>query len=148
MRLLLQRVTHAKVRVAGKAVGAMGPGLVVFVAVGPLDDAATCRQMADKVVGLRIFRDEQGLTNRSLGDTGGGVLAISQFTLYADTSRGRRPSFIRAGPPALAESLYAVFCTELERRGIRVARGVFGAEMRVELENDGPMTIWLESEAG
>ena len=146
MRLLLQRVTHAKVRVAGRAVGAMGPGLVVFVGIGPLDDESTCRQMAEKVVGLRIFRDEQGLTNRSLGDTGGGVLAVSQFTLYADTSRGRRPSFIRAAPPALAESLYAVFCLELERRGIHVARGVFGAEMRVELENDGPMTIWLDSE--
>ncbi len=146
MRLLLQRVTHAKVRVAGKAVGAMGPGLMVLVGVGPQDNEATCRQMADKVVGLRIFRDEQGLTNLALGETGGGVLAVSQFTLYADTSRGRRPSFIRAAPPALAESLYDAFCLELERRGIRVARGVFGAEMRVELENDGPMTIWLDSE--
>jgi D-tyrosyl-tRNA(Tyr) deacylase len=146
MRLLLQRVTHAKVRVGGRPVGAIGPGLAVFVGVGPLDDEAACRQMAEKVVGLRIFRDEKGLTNLSLGDTGGGVLAVSQFTLYADTSRGRRPSFIRAAPAAHAETLYDSFCLELERRGIRVARGVFGAEMRVELENDGPMTIWLDSE--
>lgn len=146
MRLLLQRVTRGKVRVAGRPVGGIGPGLVVFVGIGPHDDEAVCRQMADKVVGLRIFRDQKGLTNRSLGDTRGDVLAVSQFTLYADASRGRRPSFIRAAPAALAEALYDAFCLELERRGMRVARGVFGAEMQVELVNDGPMTIWLDSE--
>ena len=148
VRLLLQRVTRGKVRVAGRPVGSIGPGLVVFVGIGPNDDAALCDRMADKVIGLRIFRDEAGLTNRSLADTGGQILAVSQFTLYADATRGRRPSFIRAAPPALGEALYETFCAEIERRGMRLARGVFGAEMQVELVNDGPMTIWLDSEAG
>jgi D-aminoacyl-tRNA deacylase len=146
VRLLLQRVTRGEVRVAGHAVGSIGPGLVVLVGIGPQDDAAVCRQMADKVIGLRIFRDGQGLTNRSLADTGGALLAVSQFTLYADTSRGRRPSFIRAAPAALGQSLYETFCAELEARGMRVERGIFGAEMEVDLVNDGPMTIWLDSE--
>lgn len=146
MRLLLQRVTRGQVRVDGRVVGEIGEGLVVFVGIGPLDDDVVARQMADKAVGLRIFRDAKGLTNLSLAETGGDVLAVSQFTLYADTSRGRRPSFIRAAPAALGEAIYAEFCAEVVRRGAHVERGVFGAEMEVELVNDGPMTIWLDSE--
>jgi len=104
--------------------------------------------MARKTVELRIFRDDAGLTNRSLLDVGGDVLAISQFTLLADTSRGRRPSFIRAAPPDLGRELYERYAAAVEGMGVRVGRGVFGAEMAVELVNDGPMTIWLDSEAG
>ncbi len=103
--------------------------------------------MARKCVELRIFRDEAGLTNRSLLDVGGQLLAISQFTLLADTSRGRRPSFIRAAPPDIGNELYQRFAAAVEGQGVTVARGVFGAEMQVELVNDGPMTIWLDSEA-
>jgi D-tyrosyl-tRNA(Tyr) deacylase len=147
MRLLLQRVTRAEVRVDGTAVGAIGPGLLVLVGVGPSDTEAIARTLADKVVDLRIFRDEGGLTNRSLIDVGGALLAVSQFTLFADARKGRRPSFIGAAPPELGEALYAVFAEAVEVRGVTVARGVFGAEMQVELVNDGPMTIWLDSEA-
>ncbi len=147
MRLLLQRVTSAEVRVAGTAVGAIGPGLLVLVGVGPSDTEAIGHAMADKIVDLRIFRDEAGLTNRSLVDVGGALLAVSQFTLFADARKGRRPSFIGAAPPELGEALYAAFAEAVEARGVTVARGVFGAEMQVELINDGPMTIWLDSEA-
>jgi len=147
MRALLQRVSRAEVRVGGEVVGQIGPGLVVLVGVGPDDDDSIARALADKIVLLRIFRDEEGRTNRSLLDTGGELLAVSQFTLYADTSRGRRPSFIRAGPPELGERLYDAFVVALENLGVHVARGVFGAEMEVDLVNDGPMTIWLDSEA-
>jgi D-tyrosyl-tRNA(Tyr) deacylase len=147
VRLLLQRVSRAEVRVGGAAVGRIGPGLMVLVGIGPDDTEATGATLADKVVKLRIFRDEAGLTNRSLLDMGGEILAVSQFTLYADTSRGRRPSFIRAGSPELGERLYDAFVAALETLGVRVARGRFGAEMEVELVNDGPMTIWLDSQA-
>jgi D-aminoacyl-tRNA deacylase len=147
MRLLLQRVSSAEVRVEGSVVGSIGRGLLVLVGVGPNDDEAVARSMADKVVGLRIFRDDAGLTNLSSVDVGGEVLAVSQFTLFADTRKGRRPSFIGAAPPDRADALYRTFAEALEARGIRVARGVFGAEMEVELVNDGPMTIWLDSEA-
>ena len=147
MRLLLQRVTRAEVRVDAESVGAIGPGLLVLVGVGPDDDGAVARSLADKVVNLRIFRDEDGLTNRSLLDVGGEILAVSQFTLFADTSRGRRPSFIRAAAPEQGERLYEAFTAALEALGVHVARGRFGAEMQVELVNDGPMTIWLDSAA-
>jgi D-tyrosyl-tRNA(Tyr) deacylase len=146
MRLLLQRVTRASVRVDDREVGAIGEGLLVFVGIGPQDDTAVCTRMADKMAGLRMFRDDNGLTNLALSDVAGSVLAISQFTLYADTSRGRRPAFLRAAPAPLGAALYDEFCSILARRGLRVARGVFGAEMEVELVNDGPMTIWLDSE--
>lgn len=147
MRLLLQRVTQAEVRVAGDIVGSIGAGLVVLVGVAGADTAAVAEAMARKCVELRIFRDDAGLTNRSLLDTGGEVLAISQFTLLADTSRGRRPSFIKAAPAELGRELYEGFAKAVEEKGVRVGRGVFGAEMAVELVNDGPMTIWLDSEA-
>ena len=145
VRLLLQRVTRATVTVEGESVGSIGPGLLVLVGVGPEDDESVARTLADKVVNLRIFRDEGGLTNRSLLDTGGEILAVSQFTLFADTSRGRRPSFIRAAPAELGERLYEAFAATVEALGVRVARGRFGAEMQVELVNDGPFTIWLDS---
>lgn len=147
MRLVLQRVTQAGVAVDGVTVGEIGPGLMVLVGIGHDDTPATARMLADKTCDLRIFRDEAGLTNRSLMDIGGEVLAISQFTLYADTRKGRRPSFTGAAPPTLGNELYEVFVAAVEARGVRVARGIFGAEMAVELVNDGPMTIWLDSAA-
>ena len=147
MRLLIQRVTRATVAVDGRQAGAIGQGLVVLVGVGHADTPEVARQMAGKCVDLRIFRDAEGKTNRALADVGGAVLAVSQFTLFADTSRGRRPSFLGAAPPELGEQLYEVFAAAVEERGVKVARGVFGAEMQVELVNDGPLTIWLDSEA-
>lgn len=148
MRLLLQRVSRAEVRVEGRPVGAIGPGLVVLVGVGHGDTDSVAEAMATRTAQLRIFRDEAGRTNGSLLDVGGEVLAVSQFTLFADTSRGRRPSFLGAAPPEAGEARYERFCAALETHGVRVARGVFGAEMEVELVNDGPMTVWLESESG
>ena len=145
MRLLIQRVTRASVSVEGSRVGEIGPGLVVLVGVGHRDSDDVARQMAAKCVDLRIFRDAAGKTNRALSDVAGSVLAVSQFTLFADTSRGRRPSFLGAAPPDLGERLYGVFCAAVESRGVTVARGVFGGEMQVELVNDGPLTIWLDS---
>jgi D-aminoacyl-tRNA deacylase len=148
MRLVLQRVTQASVSVDGSVVGQIGPGLVVLVGVAGGDTRVAAETMARKCVELRIFRDEAGLTNRSLLDVGGQVLAISQFTLLADTSRGRRPSFIRAAPPEVGNELYQRFADAVAGLGVKVERGIFGAEMQVELINDGPMTIWLDSEAG
>ncbi len=147
MRLLLQRAARVEVRVEGRPVGSIGAGLVCLVGIGHADDEATVEALAGKTVDLRIFRDEEGKTNRSLVDVGGEVLAISQFTLYADTRKGRRPSFLDAAPPELGNRLYERFCAALEGRGVKVARGIFGAEMEVELVNDGPMTIWLDSAA-
>ena len=147
MRLLLQRALRAEVRVETRVVGSIGPGLVCLVGIGHADEEATVDAMAGKTVDLRIFRDTDGKTNRSLIDIGGEVLAVSQFTLYADTRKGRRPSFLDAAPPELGERLYERFCAAVEARGVKVARGVFGAEMEVELVNDGPMTIWLDSAA-
>ena len=148
MRLLLQRVTRASVLVDGETVGAIGPGLVALVGVGADDTPAVAAALARRTVDLRIFRDDAGKTNLSLLDVGGEVLAVSQFTLYADTSRGRRPSFIRAAPPEQGQHLYEAYADAVAAHGVRVARGVFGAEMVVDLRNDGPMTIWLDSEGG
>ncbi len=145
MRLLLQRVSRAEVSVDGLSVGRIGPGLVALVGVAPDDTDDLARRMADRSIELRIFRNDAGLTDRSLLDVGGEVLAISQFTLFGDVRRGRRPSFIGAAPPEQARSLYERFADQLESRGVVVGRGVFGAEMEVELVNDGPMTIWLDS---
>jgi D-aminoacyl-tRNA deacylase len=147
VRVLLQRVTRAEVRVDGQVHGSTGPGLLALVGVGPQDSADIARTMAAKSVDLRIFRDEEGRTNRSLVDTGGAVLVVSQFTLYGDTRKGRRPSFIYAAAPGLAAELVEVYAAAVEARGIEVGRGEFGAEMEVELVNDGPMTIWLDSDA-
>jgi len=145
MRLLLQRVSRAEVRVDGVAVGAIGRGLLALLGVGPDDTPETAGTLARRTVELRIFRDDAGKTNLSLAEVGGSVLVVSQFTLYADTSRGRRPSFIRAAPAALAEALFDSYCRAVADLGVPVSRGRFGAEMSVELVNDGPFTIWLDS---
>ncbi len=145
MRLLLQRVTKAEVRVDQKLVSSIDHGLLVLVGVGHGDSEADAQSLASKTVDLRIFRDEDGRTNLSLTDVGGAVLAISQFTLFADTRKGRRPSFLDAAPPDLGNQLYEKYCAAVEGRGVNVGRGIFGAEMQVELVNDGPMTIWLDS---
>jgi len=145
VRLLLQRVTRAEVRVGTEVAGSIGGGLAVFVGVGHDDTDKDSDALAAKVVDLRIFRDEEGKTNRSLLEVRAELLAVSQFTLFADTRKGRRPSFIRAAPPELGERLYERFAAAVEACGVRVARGIFGAEMEVELVNDGPMTIWLDS---
>ncbi|MEP7158175.1 MAG: D-aminoacyl-tRNA deacylase [Chloroflexota bacterium] len=145
MRVLIQRVTRAEVRVERKLIGKIGQGLLVLVGVGHSDSEEVAIAMADKSVDLRIFRDDDGKTNRSLIDVGGEMLVISQFTLFADTRKGRRPSFLDAAPPELGERLYDRFAEAVAARGVTVARGEFGAEMEVELVNDGPMTIWLDS---
>lgn len=146
MRALLQRVSRAEVRVEGEIAGTIGPGLLVFVAVAPSDDEAVARGMAGRVVGLRIFPDDAGKTNLSLVDVAGAALVVSQFTLYADSRRGRRPSFIGAAGPEQAEKLYESFCEAVSAAGVPVSRGRFGAHMDVELVNDGPFTVWLDSD--
>ncbi|MGI8929566.1 MAG: D-aminoacyl-tRNA deacylase [Candidatus Limnocylindrales bacterium] len=147
MRILIQRVIRAQVRVDRNVVGSVGAGLVVLVGVGHDDNEAIADSMAAKTVDLRIFRDAEGKTNRSLIDVGGEMLAVSQFTLFADTRKGRRPSFLDAAAPDVGDRLYRRFAAAVEGRGVLVERGVFGAEMEVELINDGPMTIWLDSDA-
>ena len=144
MRLLLQRVSRAEVRIEGTVVGAIGTGLVALVGVGHGDTPEVARGLAAKTVALRIFGDDEGLTNRSLVEVGGAVLAVSQFTLYADTRKGRRPSFLDAASPEIADARYRDYADALEALGVTVARGVFRASMEVELVNDGPMTIWLD----
>lgn len=148
MRALLQRATRASVHVGVEEVGQTGPGLVILLGVGHDDDAAVTDGLARRVTELRIFVDAEGRTNRSILDVDGEVLVVSQFTLYADTSRGRRPGFTDAAPPELAERLYERFAGQLRALGVRrVAMGTFGAEMAVELVNDGPFTIWLDTGA-
>ncbi len=132
--------------VDGRSTGEIGPGLVVLVAVGKEDTATTASAMAEKVANLRIFGDDAGKMNRSLLDTGGAALAISQFTLYGDARGQRRPSFIQAGPPELGKALYEEFVRALRGLGVRVETGVFQTHMAVELVNDGPVTILLDSE--
>jgi D-aminoacyl-tRNA deacylase len=145
VRALLQRTTGARVRVGDEVVGSVERGLVVLLGVGPDDDEATVDTLARKVAELRIFEDDEGRTNRSVMDIEGGALVVSQFTLYADTRRGRRPGFTSAAPPELAERLYLRFAAALGEIGVPVATGRFGAEMAVELVNDGPFTIWLDT---
>ncbi len=145
MRALLQRTTGARVRVDGAVVGEIGTGLVVFLGVGPEDDEATTGALARRITELRLFRDEDGRTNRSLLDVGGAVLLVSQFTLFADTRRGRRPGFTGAAPPDLAQARYETMAGALRDLGVTVATGEFGAEMAVELVNDGPFTLWLDT---
>jgi D-tyrosyl-tRNA(Tyr) deacylase len=146
VRVLLQRVTSAAVSVEGETLGSIGAGIMALVGVGPEDTAAVATALANKSVDLRIFRDHEGRTNRSLDDVGGAMLVVSQFTLYGDTRKGRRPSFIHAAAPDLAAELVEVFAAAVEARGVDVGRGRFGAEMAVDLVNDGPMTIWLDSD--
>ncbi|HET7496327.1 MAG TPA: D-aminoacyl-tRNA deacylase [Candidatus Limnocylindrales bacterium] len=147
MRALLQRTTGASVRIRpdDAVVGSIGEGLVVLLGVGPDDHDETADALAQRVAQLRIFRDDLGRTDRSLLDVGGSALVISQFTLFADTRRGRRPGFTGAAPPDQAERVYQRFADALRALGVEVATGRFGAEMRVELVNDGPFTIWLDT---
>jgi D-aminoacyl-tRNA deacylase len=145
VRALLQRTSGARVRVGGEVVGAIEAGLVVLLGVGPDDDEAVADALARRVSELRIFDDAEGRTNLSLVDVGGAVLLVSQFTLYADTRRGRRPGFTGAAAPELAERLYLRVAGALRALEIEVATGRFGAVMAVELVNDGPFTIWLDT---
>ncbi|MEE8602391.1 D-aminoacyl-tRNA deacylase [Euzebya tangerina] len=142
MRVVLQRVTHASVVVDGRTTGAIEQGLMVLVGVGHDSTDADARWLATKVEGLRVFSDEAGKMNRSVADVGGGVLAISQFTLYGTAQKGRRPSFVDAAPPAEGERLYEVFCDALT---VPVGRGVFGADMQITMTADGPVTLTVES---
>ncbi|SEJ26858.1 D-tyrosyl-tRNA(Tyr) deacylase [Deinococcus reticulitermitis] len=144
MRAVLQRVSRASCTVEGRVTGETEAGLLVLLGVAPGDDAAKAEQLALKVGKLRIFGDEAGKMNRSVHDIGGGVLSISQFTLFADTRRGNRPSFIGAAPPEQARELYGVFNAALRAQGLPVGEGVFGAHMEIELVNDGPVTMTLE----
>ena len=146
MRILLQRVSRATVSVDGQAISSIGIGYVLFLGVGRGDETSQIDRLADKIVGLRIFRDADGKTNVPIADVDGEALVVSQFTLYADTRKGRRPSFVHAADPGEAEELVEAFARALETRGLKVGRGVFGAEMEVELVNDGPFTMWLEGE--
>jgi D-tyrosyl-tRNA(Tyr) deacylase len=140
-------VSRASVRVADREIASVGPGLLILLGVGHEDTEATVIVLAKRVTELRIFADEDGRTNRSILDVGGAALVVSQFTLYADTSRGRRPGFTKAAAPDLAEQLYLRFAEALREAGVAdVQTGEFGAEMQVELVNDGPFTIWLDTE--
>jgi D-tyrosyl-tRNA(Tyr) deacylase len=145
VRALVQRVSKASVEVAGETVAEIGPGLLVLVAAGAGDTAEQAAWTAGKVARLRVLADDDGRMNRSVIDTGGAVLAVSQFTLYGDVSRGNRPGFTAAAVPQEAEALVNAFAAALRELGVPVSQGVFGAHMRVALVNDGPVTIWLES---
>jgi D-aminoacyl-tRNA deacylase len=145
MRAVVQRVRRASVSVEASVVAEIGPGLLVLLGVGEGDGDATARRMADKVAGLRIFEDAEGKMNLDAAAVGASVLCVSQFTLYGDVRRGRRPSFDGAARPEAAATLYEAFCGGIEARGIPCGRGAFGAEMQVELINDGPVTLILDS---
>lgn len=144
MRVLLQRVTRAEVTVGEQVTGRIGRGLVLLVGFTHSDGEDQVAWMADKVVGLRIFPDEDDKMNRSIAEANGAFLVVSQFTLYGDSAKGRRPSFIEAARPEQAVPLYERFITRLRDSGLPVETGTFGASMRVELVNDGPVTLWLE----
>ena len=146
MKAVIQRVSHASVVVEGEVVGRIGVGLLVLLGVGRDDTEEDARYVAGKIAGMRIFSDAEGKFNLSLGDVGGAILLVSQFTLYADVRRGRRPSFTNAAPPSLAEPLVERFKAAIAAYGLTVADGIFGAMMQVELCNDGPVTIWMDSE--
>ena len=145
MRAVVQRVSRGAVRVDGAATGEVGRGLVVLLGVAAGDGDEDARWMADKVAQLRIFEDAEGKMNRSVEDVGGGVLVVSQFTLLGDARKGNRPGFVDAAPPEAANALYERFCALLRERGLEVATGVFRASMEVELVNEGPVTILLDS---
>jgi len=145
MRALIQRVSRASVRVDGAVIGQTGPGLLILVCAMSGDTDAQADQLAGKIARLRIFRDDAGKMNRSVSDIGGGVLVVSQFTLAADTSRGNRPGFSAAAAPGEGERLYEYFTAGMSALGIPVETGQFGADMAVDLVNDGPVTIWMET---
>lgn len=145
MRACIQRVTEAHVTVGGAETGQIGRGLVVLLGIGHEDGPAEVEWLAEKIVGLRIFEDDAGKMNRSLAEVGGSMLVISQFTLYGDARRGRRPSFTDAAPPELAESLYEAFVAAVRKMGVEVGTGQFREHMRVSLVNDGPVTLWIDT---
>jgi D-aminoacyl-tRNA deacylase len=145
MRAVVQRVSRAQVVVAGETIGNIGPGLLVLLGVAPQDTPAEAKWLAEKLVSLRIFADAEGKLNRDLADAGGSMLIVSQFTLYGDCRKGRRPSFIDAAPPTMAIPLYEAFINEVKALGIPTAAGRFGADMKVELVNDGPVTLIVDS---
>ncbi len=144
MRALIQRVTRASVTVEGEVIGRIGPGLLILVCAMQGDGEAQANKLAAKIAKLRIFKDEGGKMNRSLLDSGGAALVVSQFTLAADTARGNRPGFSTAAAPADGERLYEYFAAQMAAQGVHVETGRFGADMAVELINDGPVTIWME----
>ena len=146
MRAVCQRVRRAQVTVDGNVVGSVGLGWAVLLGVGPADTEQTASELADKIAGLRVFEDAEGRMNLSASDVGAAILVVPQFTLYADTSRGRRPSFVGAAPPSIAEPIVRRFGELLSERGFKVASGVFGAMMDVELVNQGPVTIVLSTD--
>ena len=145
MRVVIQRVSRARVTVGGAVTGEVGRGLLVLLGVTHGDTIDAARWLAEKTVGLRVFADDEGKMNRSVADVGGGVLVVSQFTLYGDASKGRRPSFVAAAPPEVAVPLYEAFVEAVRALGVPVATGRFGAMMDVELVNDGPVTLILDS---
>ena len=144
MRALLQRVQRGRVSVDGQEISAIGRGIVVLLGVGHRDREEQALWLADKIASLRVFEDKAGKTNLSIAEVAGEVLVVSQFTLYADTRKGRRPSFTDAAEPELARGMLAIFVERLRGHGLVVREGVFGAHMLVEIANDGPVTIWLE----
>ena len=145
MRVLLQRVSRASVTVRDELVSGIGPGLLLLVGVGKEDGFGEYDRLAEKIVNLRVFEDEQGKMNRSLADVGGEILVVPQFTLYADVRKGRRPSWDGAAPPEIAQDRVEAFAKALESRGATVRRGAFREHMEVELVNDGPVTLWIDS---
>jgi len=145
MRAVVQRVKESRVEVKKRVVGQIGPGLLILLGVGQEDTVKDCEYLANKVSNLRIFSDEKGAMNLSLLDTGGAALVVSQFTLWGDCRKGRRPSFVKAAPPDMAEELYEHFVELLKRKGLVVATGIFQEMMDVHLVNDGPVTLLLDS---
>ena len=145
MRIVLQRVSSSKVSVGGRCIAEIGRGLVILLGIGPQDTPQQAQALVDKIAALRIFEDAQGKMNLSILETGGQAIVVSQFTLYADTRRGRRPSFTDAAPPELARTLVDYFAGQLAARGVPTQTGEFGAVMQVEIHNDGPVTILLEA---
>lgn len=146
MRAVVMRVKHASVTIDGRVNGAIGQGLLILLGVAPTDTPALCDKLAEKALGLRIFCDENGKMNRSLADVGGQVLVVSQFTLFADCKKGKRPSFFGAAAPELADTLYERFLDDCRARGFEPRHGEFGADMQVESCNDGPVTIPLNTD--
>lgn len=144
MRTVLQRVRSGRVSVEGRVIAEIGPGVVILLGVGPQDGEEQARYLVEKIANLRIFEDEQGKINRSLLEVGGAAIVVSQFTLYADTRKGRRPSFTDAAPPEVARPLVERFAELLRALGVPTQTGEFGAHMLVEIANDGPVTIWME----
>ena len=144
MRVVLQRVNQGNVSVGGQVIAEIGLGLVILLGVGPQDGGEQVDYLVNKIANLRIFEDHQGKINRSILDVGGSAIVVSQFTLYADTRKGRRPSFTDAAPPEVASPLVGLFAEKLAALGVPTKTGQFGAHMQVKIHNDGPVTIWME----